>query len=150
MDETLKSFLENFSPLRIAAALIFFLLTWGFLRGMRLLAEILANKFTHYRLFISSAYPVLRLLVWVGALAFVIFAIFSPPFNTIIAISASAGLAVGLGAQDRIKDVIAGILILMDRPFRVGDMIQVGDHYGEVRNIGLRSTGLDRHVWLPR
>jgi small-conductance mechanosensitive channel len=153
MDETLKSFVENFSPLRIAAALVFFLLTWGFLRGMRLLAEILASKFTRYRLFISSAYPVLRLLVWVGALAFVIFAIFSPPFNTIIAISASAGLAVGLGAQDLIKNVIAGILILMDRPFRVGDMIQVGDHYGEVRNIGLRSTRVqtfdDSSVTLP-
>lgn len=153
MDETFKNFLENFSPFRVIAALIFFLLTWGFLRGMRLLSEILASKFTRYRLFISSAYPVLRLFVWVGAIAFVIFAIFSPPINTIIAISASAGLAVGLGAQDLIKNIIAGILILMDRPFRVGDMIQVGDHYGEVRNIGLRSTHIqtfdDSLVTLP-
>jgi len=153
MDETFKNFLENFSPFRITAALIFFLLTWGFLRGMRLLSEILASKFTRYRLFISSAYPVLRLFVWVGAITFVIFAIFNPPFNTIIAISASAGLAVGLGAQDLIKNVIAGILILMDRPFRVGDMIQVGDHYGEVTNIGLRSTHIqtfdDSLVTLP-
>lgn len=151
--ETLKSFLENFSPVRIITAILFFLLTWGFLRGMRLLSEILASKFTRYRLFISSAYPVLRLGVWVVAITFVVFAIFSPPFNTIIAISASAGLAVGLGAQDLIKNVIAGILILMDRPFRVGDMIQVGDHYGEVRNIGLRSTRLqtfdDSSVTLP-
>jgi small-conductance mechanosensitive channel len=153
MDETIKSFLESFSPFRIAAALIFCLLTWGFLRAMRLLSEILANKFARYRLFISSAYPVLRLLVWVGALAFVIFAIFSPPFNTILAISASAGLALGLGAQDLIKNIIAGILILMDRPFRVGDMIQVGDDYGEVTNIGLRSTRVhtfdDSTVTLP-
>lgn len=152
-NETLKTFFESFSFLRLVAALIFFLCTWGFLWGMRLLAEILAGKFGRYRLFISSAYPVLRLFVWVGAIAFVVFAIFSPPFNTIIAISASAGLAIGLGAQDLIKNVIAGILILFDRPFRVGDMIQVGDHYGEVRNIGLRSIRLqtfdDSSVTLP-
>jgi small-conductance mechanosensitive channel len=152
-NETLKTFFESFSLFRILVALLFFFLTWGFLWGMRLLSEVLASKFARYRLFISSAYPVLRLFVWLGALTFAIFAIFNPPFNTIIAISASAGLAVGLGAQDLIKNVIAGILILMDRPFRVGDMIQVGDHYGEVTNIGLRSTRVhtfdDSSVTLP-
>jgi small-conductance mechanosensitive channel len=153
MDETIKSFLASFSPTRIIAALVFLLLTWGLLRGLRLLSEVLASKYSRYRLFISSAYPVLRLGVWVVAITFVVFAIFSPPFNTIIAISASAGLAIGLGAQDLIKNIIAGILIIMDRPFRVGDMIQVGDHYGEVRNIGLRSVRLqtfdDSSVTLP-
>jgi len=151
--ETLKTFLESFSFFRILSALLLFFLTWGFLWGMRLLSEVLASKFVRYRLFISSAYPVLRLFVWIGAIAFAIFAIINPPFNTIIAISASAGLAIGLGAQDLIKNVISGILILMDRPFRVGDMIQVGDDYGEVRNIGLRSTRIltfdDSTITLP-
>lgn len=151
--ETLKNFFESFSLFRILVALVFFLITWAFLWGLRVLSEVLASKFTRYRLFISSTYPVVRLFVWVGALSFAIFAIFNPPYNTIIAITASAGLALGLGAQDLIKNVIAGILILMDRPFRVGDMIQVQDHYGEVRNIGLRSTRLqtfdDSSVTLP-
>jgi small-conductance mechanosensitive channel len=153
MSDTLKGFLDNFSLTRIIAALIFFLLTWGFLWVMRLLADVLASKYSRYRLFITSVYPVLRLFVWVGAISLVVFAVFSPPLNTIIAITASAGLAIGLGAQDLIKNVIAGILILMDRPFRVGDMIQVGDHYGEVTNIGLRSTSIqtfdDSSVCLP-
>jgi len=152
-NESLKTFLENFSLFRVLSAIIFFLITWALVWGLRVLSEVLAGKFARYRLFISSAYPVLRLFIWVCAIAFVIFAIFSPPFNTIIAISASAGLAIGLGAQDLIKNVIAGILILFDHPFRVGDMVQVGDHYGEVRNIGLRSTRLqtfdDSTVSLP-
>jgi len=151
--ETFQNLFEHFSLLRIVEALFLFLLTWGFLWGVRLLGEVLSSKFARYRLFISSAYPVLRLFVWVGALAFIVFVIFSPPLNTIVAISASAGLAIGLGAQDLIKNVIAGILILLDRPFRVGDMIEVGEHYGEVRNIGLRSIRLqtfdDSSVSLP-
>lgn len=152
-NETIKGLLETFSFTRILTALIIFLVTWGFVWLLRLLSEILASKYSRYRLFITSAYPVLRLFIWVGAIVFVIFAIVSPPFNTLVAISASAGLAIGLGAQDLIKNVIAGILVLMDRPFRVGDMIAVGEHYGEVTNIGLRSTRIqtfdDSSVSLP-
>ena len=50
----------------------------------------------------------------------------------LLTISASIGLAVGLGAQDLIRNLIAGVLMLFERPFLVGDMIGVGDHYGEV------------------
>jgi len=151
--DTIKGLLETFSFTHILTALIVFLLTSGFVWLLRLLSEVLASKYSRYRLFITSAYPILRLCIWMGAVIFVIFAIVSPPFNTLVAISASAGLAIGLGAQDLIKNVIAGILILMDRPFRVGDMIEVGDDYGEVTNIGLRSTSIhtfdDSTVSIP-
>ncbi len=152
-DQTLRGILEYISIPKIFFAIVFILISWALVRGLRLGAELLAEKFSRYRLFISSLYPVLRLVVWVGAFAFIVFAIFQPPLNTLVAISASAGLAIGLGAQDLIKNVIAGILILLDHPFRVGDMIQVGEHYGEVRNIGLRAITLqtfdDSAVTLP-
>ncbi len=152
-DGTLHTIVEQFSFFRLLAATLFFLATWGFTHLLRLGTEKLKDKFTRHRLLIASVYPVLRLLIWIGGAAFIIFAIFNPTLNTIITISASAGLAIGLGAQDLIKNIIAGILILLDRPFRVGDMIQVGDHYGEVTNIGLRSIRLqtfgDSTVTLP-
>ncbi|BCR03815.1 potassium transporter KefA [Desulfuromonas versatilis] len=152
-DDTLRTIIEQFSLWRLALAAAFFLLTWLFLRLLAHAADGLAEKFPRYRLFIASLFPVLRLGIWIGAFAFVVFAVFSPPLNTIIAISASAGLAIGLGAQDLIKNLIAGVLILFDRPFQVGDMIEVGDHYGEVTNIGLRSICIrtfgDSAVTLP-
>jgi len=80
-------------------------------------------------------------------------AVFHPPLPTILAIGASAGLAIGLGAQDLMKNVIAGIVILFDRPFRIGDMVEIQDNYGEVINIGLRATSLrtfdDSTVLVP-
>lgn len=152
-EESFQNLLNQFSAGRLLLAIFCFAATWLVVHLLRLGAERLQKKFGRHRLFIASVFPVLRLLIWIIAVAFIIFAVFNPPVNTLIAISASAGLALGLGAQDLIKNVIAGILILFDRPFRVGDMIQVGDHYGEVTNIGLRSIRVhtfgDSTVTLP-
>ena len=51
-------------------------------------------------------------------------------------------LALSLGAQDTIRDTIAGFIILIDQPFRLGDRIQIEklDEWGDVVEIGLRTT----------
>lgn len=51
-----------------------------------------------------------------------------------------AGLAVGFAAKDSLENFISGVTILLDRPFRVGDWVQVGDTYGKVSELTLRST----------
>jgi MscS family membrane protein len=50
------------------------------------------------------------------------------------------GLAVALAARPTIENFIGGIMILLDRPYRVGQRIKVKDHDGFVEHIGLRST----------
>jgi small-conductance mechanosensitive channel len=51
-----------------------------------------------------------------------------------------AGLAVSLGAQSLIKDLIGGVLILVENQYAVGDTIQVGTVSGNVERITLRAT----------
>jgi small conductance mechanosensitive channel len=51
-----------------------------------------------------------------------------------------AGIAIGFAAQDILSNIIAGFVIFLDRPFRVGDFIKVEGQYGSVTNITLRST----------
>lgn len=53
-----------------------------------------------------------------------------------------AGLAVGFAAKDSLENFISGVTILLDSPFKVGDWVTVGDHFGRVSNITLRSTRL--------
>jgi small conductance mechanosensitive channel len=64
-----------------------------------------------------------------------------------------AGLAVGLAAQDSIANMIAGFLIFWDKPFGVGDYLTVGDSYGEVRGITIRTTRIrtneNKYVVIP-
>ncbi|HEV8628800.1 MAG TPA: mechanosensitive ion channel [Thermoanaerobaculia bacterium] len=53
-----------------------------------------------------------------------------------------AGLAMGLAAQDTLGNLIAGFSLLWDRPFRIGDRVTIAATYGQVTQIGLRSTRL--------
>jgi small-conductance mechanosensitive channel len=65
------------------------------------------------------------------------------------------GLAFTLAAQDSIADAVAGVIILVDRPFRVGDRIEIQGigTWGDVQDIGLRSTRIrtrdNRVIILP-
>jgi small conductance mechanosensitive channel len=53
-----------------------------------------------------------------------------------------AGLALSLGAQTLIKDLIGGLLVLVENQYVVGDSIQVGDVSGQVERLTLRATYL--------
>ncbi|MEA3466371.1 MAG: mechanosensitive ion channel family protein [Thermodesulfobacteriota bacterium] len=50
------------------------------------------------------------------------------------------GLAVALAAKDTLSNIFGSIMILLDRPFRVGDWVKTGDMEGVVEEIGFRST----------
>ena len=51
-----------------------------------------------------------------------------------------AGLTIGFAARDALSNLISGMLIFWDRPFVIGDLIEVGEFYGRVEDITLRST----------
>ncbi|MEM0962975.1 MAG: mechanosensitive ion channel family protein [Bacteroidota bacterium] len=51
-----------------------------------------------------------------------------------------AGVAIGFAAQDTVQNLIAGVTILLDRPFQVGDNIELHDTFGTVEEITLRTT----------
>jgi potassium efflux system protein len=50
------------------------------------------------------------------------------------------GVGVGLGLQEIVKDLVAGAVLLFERPIQLGDIVQMGDLNGDVRRIGLRSS----------
>ncbi|HKB71264.1 MAG TPA: mechanosensitive ion channel family protein [Thermoanaerobaculia bacterium] len=54
-----------------------------------------------------------------------------------------AGLAVGLAAKDTMANFIAGLIILWDKPFALGDDVEIGETPGWVRHIELRTTILE-------
>ena len=86
-----------------------------------------------------------------GAIAAVFYCLYLVGADT-TSLLASAGilsLVIGLGAQSLIKDIIAGIFIVFEGEFRVGDIVTIGSYRGTVVDIGLRTTkvlGMDGNI----
>ena len=62
------------------------------------------------------------------------------PVTTLLASAGVGGLAVALAAQDTLRNLFGTIMLMADKPFRVGERIVVDDYDGIVEEIGLRST----------
>lgn len=56
--------------------------------------------------------------------------------------SGAAGLAIGFGLQKTFGNLIAGIILLMDRSIKPGDVISVGQTFGSVNKIGVRAVSI--------
>ena len=131
---------ELISFSKVLYTLFILFITYYLNKYVTLILDNISERTTNYRLFIKRLSPVSRILIWSVAIYIIIAGVIVPPFETVLTIAASVGIAVGFASQDKLRNIFGGIMIILDRPFQVGDKIQVGDHYGEVLSIGLRST----------
>lgn len=90
-----------------------------------------------------------RLMIdFAGYLSFIIFAYYALSFigiNT-SALVASLGIitfALSLGAQDLIKDILAGLTIVLDGEYQVGDIVDINGFRGTVLEVGVRTTKIE-------
>lgn len=100
----------------------------------------LAERNASRRLFYKRLVPIVRIVLWVFAAYLIIRVIFRVDAQGIVAAAAAIGVAVGFAAQDLLKNLFGGLILVFDQPFQVGDKISIGGTYGEVVSIGLRST----------
>ena len=82
----------------------------------------------------------LKILTYLFSILFILGAVFNLNIASLIAGLGIGGLAIALAARDTLENVIASFIIFFDKPFKVGDFINVGDVSGVVEKIGFRST----------
>jgi small-conductance mechanosensitive channel len=79
-------------------------------------------------------------VVIIGAAILMLLSDFGINITPLLASAGVAGLAIGLGAQTLIKDLIGGFFVLVENQYAVGDTIQVGSLSGQVEHLTLRTT----------
>ena len=89
-------------------------------------------------------------------LAFVIIAIlnrFGVETTSIVALLGAAGLAVGLALQGALSNLAAGVMLMLFRPYKVGDFVDAAGQFGNVQEISLFTTIMqtfdNQHIIIP-
>lgn len=77
--------------------------------------------------------------IWVIATGMIL-GEFGFDLGPVIASAGVIGVAIGLGAQTLVKDVLSGIFMLVEDQYGVGDQVKVGEVEGAVEKVGLRVT----------
>jgi len=152
MQSSDESILEKITLGNILESVVIILVAWILIRFSSRLFNLISGKIPRSRFIMKLLEPAVRIWLWFLAI-FAVITIFAPSEQTIWASVGSLALAFGLGAQDLIKNIIGGLVVLVDRPYQLGDRVKIGEAYGEIDHIGLRSTKLttpdDTRVTIP-
>jgi len=124
----------------LLAALVILIVGW-FVAGW--IEKIVGRALDRFHRIDNTLKPLLRKTVRYAILIFTLLAVlerFGVQTTSLIALLGAAGLALGLALQGTLSDVAAGFMLLLLRPFHIGDTIHIGDQVGTVREIGLFQT----------
>ena len=143
--------LLNLSKIFMLVCAAFFL--WLVNRLLRHLTQALMEKIPSRRFMILQFATLLTFIWYIGGFYVMVAGILQPPKELLLALGGSAAVAIGIALKDVAASIIAGVILLFDRPFQVGDRVSFGDTYGEIVSIGLRSVRLntldDNLVTIP-
>jgi small conductance mechanosensitive channel len=137
--DELRNLLVN-SGINFVAAVLILILGWT---AAGWLAAWMRRILSRARHFDETLKPITVSVVRYTVLIVTLLAVlnrFGVQTTSLIAVIGAAGLAVGLAIQGALSNVAAGVMLLLLRPFRVGDYIDVGGTGGTVRAIGLFTT----------
>ena len=123
------------------------------LRVMGSLVDDLGERFTNWRLQLMKGKAVLRFTSYIIMAVLVLTTVLRLENKAVMAISGTLAVAIGFAMKDLAASLMAGLILIIDEPFQVGDRIAFDGYYGEVTEIGLRSVRLatldDNAVTVP-
>ncbi len=113
----------------------------------------LADRPGERRLSVTMLIPLVKIVVYIAVIILILQAVIEPSLSQVVAFAGLLGAGLGFGLKDVFADIVGGIVISFERPYQIGDKISIRGNYGEVVDIGLRSTRIitpdDSSVSIP-
>jgi small-conductance mechanosensitive channel len=137
----------------LAASLVVIASAWLLLRFLSGVTEKLGAAFAEYRLLFQKINTFMRFAIYFGTILASIMLSFKISRDVLAILGGTAAVAIGFATKDLVSSLVAGLMIMFDRPFQVGDRVEFGGEYGDIVAIGLRSVKLrtlgDSIVTIP-
>lgn len=131
------------------------LLFAGLWAARRLVTQLRVKFLSKLKINTNAQTVIEKLLYYLMVIFVFLFAlrVVNIPLTIFTFLGGSLAIAVGFGAQNILNNFISGLILMVERPIKVGDMIEVGGVLGVVEEIGGRSTRVKRyngiHVVVP-
>nr|WP_191907697.1 mechanosensitive ion channel domain-containing protein [Vibrio fortis] len=122
-----------FSILVIAA-------TWLLIKFMNSMVESIGGQFAQYRMVLQKVQSFLQFFIYMTAGLVVFMMSFRINDHILALIGGTLAVSVGFALKDLAASFIAGLTVMIDRPFQVGDRVTFEGNYGDIITIGLRSV----------
>jgi small-conductance mechanosensitive channel len=126
---------------------------WLLLRFANDLVERLGVVFVERRLVLQELNAFLRFGIYIVTITLIILLSFEISAQVLAILGGTVAVAFGFAVKDLVASLVAGVMIMFDRPFQVGDRVRFGEQYGDILSIGLRSVKLrtldDSMVTIP-
>jgi len=103
----------------------------------------LSERFSNRRPTILKVQTTARFSVYIVTFAIVVSLSIRLDSTALTVIGGALAFAIGFALRDLVASFIAGITIMFDRPFQVGDRVSYGGEYGDILKIGLRSVRMN-------
>ena len=126
----------------ILTALVLLLVGWWVARRVRAFVGRYLERTDHMDPIVESFLASLAYYGMLAVLLIVALNLAGVQTASLIAVLGAASLAVGLALQGSLTSLAAGVMIIVMRPFRIGDYIEVSGHAGTVKSISLFMTEL--------
>jgi small-conductance mechanosensitive channel len=137
----------------IASAILLLVATYALIRFITSALQGVGLRWLDKRLLINQIATLIRFALWLTGLAAAIALSVNLKREVLLAIGGTAAVTIGFALKDLTASILAGVMIIIDRPFQVGDRVSFGGVYGEISSIGLRSVRLvtldDNVVTIP-
>lgn len=144
---------ELFNTGKLLALSVSLIALWFIVYLLNRLSNAIGQRFPSRRLLVLQIVTVISFAFYIGGGILIVYGVLKPPKELLIALGGSAAVAIGLPLKDLVSSFVAGLTLLFDRPFQVGDRVSFGDTYGEIKSIGLRAVRLvtleDSIVTIP-
>lgn len=128
----------------------------GVYLGLRVLRDFqdrLGAQFTAQRLTIQKLGTFIQFAVYIATAGLVVALSLRLDEKALTILGGAAAVSIGFALKDLVASFVAGIMIMIDRPFQVGDRVAFGGEYGDIVAIGLRSVRMrtlgDNVVTIP-
>ena len=142
-------------PIRVSQlVLVVLVLVVGYIAS-RLIARLVARRLQKTELRADASYLLQKIIFYILLVIVVATALslMNVPLGAFAFVSGAVAIGVGFGAQNIINNFISGWILLMERPVRIGDFIEIDNSMGVVDRIGNRSTRIHRtdgvHMLIP-